>query len=205
MNIPILGEAIRLASLAGVSVPVGAVVTLQIRGADPLTLGQLSVQHTALNGDYASSLALLFDDGVAQLLWPVHLCSSWTSTLPGPFGDYPLSKEGSQHRLINGISVRGDQFRDPRQTRKQLLKELLDKDFGAFADDHFQHQSMIGIVGDVIPLVATEEIFFDLGVTVLLLFADEGPLFIQLDLVGIGGKSPPVRRATGGHAFLRAC
>jgi len=78
---------------------------------------------------------------------------------------------------------------------QQLHRVLCD----APADEYAQHQAAVRVEGDVVPLVATEQILVVSRVAVLLLFADEGPLFIELELGGRGGKSPPPRRGGGGR------
>src|SRR6185437_14322587 len=66
--------------------------------------------------------------------------------------------------------------------------------FGPRPGDHRQGQPVLRVVGDVIPVVPAVIVGRAVGIAVLLLLADEGPLLIELDLAGTGGKSPRARR-----------
>src|SRR5262249_36308774 len=68
------------------------------------------------------------------------------------------------------------------------------------ADYHTHDQAMFGVQRDIIPAVPLLVIVWVVAVAVLFLLADEGPLFVELDFAGLGGKKPPVRGGVAGHA-----
>src|SRR5262249_51631802 len=70
--------------------------------------------------------------------------------------------------------------------------------------DHRQDQAVLRVVGDVVPVIPAVVVGRIAGVAVLLLLADEGPLLIELDLAGTGGKRPPTRRGRPWRGGRRA-
>src|ERR1051325_7705662 len=82
-----------------------------------------------------------------------------------------------------------------------LLDYLLAVLRRAFAGHHGQQQAVLRVDRRVVPVVAQVVVARVVGVTVLLLLADEVPLLVELDLPGARGKKPRTRR--GG--FSTAC
>src|SRR4029077_9452069 len=64
------------------------------------------------------------------------------------------------------------------------------------ADD----QAMFRVQGQVVPAIPAQVIGGGGGGAVLLPFADERPLLVELDLARVGGKRPRVRRGVAGLA-----
>ena len=75
---------------------------------------------------------------------------------------------------------------------------------GSFAWHHAHHQTVFGVKSHMVPVVALVGIVRVLRVAVLLFFADERPLLIELDFVRLGGKEPRVRRGRGGRVGRRS-
>ncbi len=48
----------------------------------------------------------------------------------------------------------------------------------------------------MIPVIAEVVVIGIFGMTMVLFLGDKGPSFIELDLAGLGGKRPRVRRGT---------
>src|SRR5262249_45748141 len=76
MHLPVLREAIALAPLASVAVPVRAVVPLQVRGTHALPWAQLPEHHPRLDRRHPTPLARLVDRGVAHPLRRQHTRAS---------------------------------------------------------------------------------------------------------------------------------
>jgi hypothetical protein len=85
-----------------------------------------------------------------------------------------------------------------------LLDHLLGVLDHAGARDDRQDQPVLGVVGDVVPPVSLVVIGRVGGVAMRRLLGDERPFLVELDLAGLGGKRPRVRRGRLGRA-ARPC
>ena len=208
VDLDVLGEAISLAMLPGVLVPIRPVVPLDERrvdgGAGPRSL-QVGPQQEHRAEDqrphhlhHTPLRARLADRGVAEVGREDPLGLRW------PPRSRPLRPRSLDAvdlfdgRLIGGMLVAGDQqVRPPRCPVVDLLDQVLAGVTIPLARHESQQQSALGIDGGVVPVVTTQPVQRVERIARLLLLRDEGPFLIELDLPGRGGKRPPV---LGGEA-----
>jgi len=105
---------------------------------------------------------------------------------------FPLVARHQSRRLI---------FQDFRRFSYQQFRVL----FGAFAINDYQHEFVLGIERNVIPVVAGANVNRRdcVCVAMLFLFEHEVPLLVELNFFGLWGKKPRVLRGVARHARLR--
>lgn len=219
VDLPILAEAVRPADLPRIASPVRPVVTLHERGVDAVTdrgLGQGRLQATPraedpplIDGDHVAILAMLVHRRVVQS--PGQPASRHDPGTPraAPRRGHDRHAEGGFDRgLVRRILVAGDQLRRPiAEPIADLGGDRLGVLDGPCPRDDRQDQPVLGVDGDVVPVITALRVVGIAGVAVRLLLGDERPLLVELDLAGLGGKRPPARcgwpsraRRPGGRA-----
>ena len=111
-------------------------------------------------------------------------------------------------RLKNGLFVRlvfitRDQSRRlVFQAFRCQTQQQLGVPFRPFAIDHLQHKFVFGIHCDTIPVVAATSVRRMTFIAVFFLLVHEVPLFVELNLFGLWGKKPRVRRGVARRVRL---
>jgi len=109
-----------------------------------------------------------------------------------------LAKRFEDRLFIHSPFVARDQSRSlVFQAFRRVLHQQVRVLFRSFAVDDFQHKFMLGVNGNMIPVVAASGVSPQKGllvfVAMLFLLVNEVPLLVELNLVGVGGKNQPTR------------
>ena len=205
MNVPVLRKTIRLPNLPTASVPIRPIVTLDKRRVDlPTALRLLQRQlnlflrteyRSIINFRYSTLLPRLVNRRIHQILFRT-ITRSLRSTSPAGTFRRSLFTERLQNRLfVRFVFVARYQ---PRRLEIQAFRRFLHQQFRvlfrSFAVDDFQHEFVFGIKGDVIPIVAATGVRRIIFVATFLFLPHKVPLFVELNLLGLWGKNPRVRR-----------
>ena len=216
VDLVVLAEAVGLPRLPGVAAPVGGVLTLQegcvhldarLRGGQGGLQGLGRAEDLAsLDPDHASALAVLVHHRIGHGPGQATLGHDPGAARAAMLGlGHRLAEDLADRRLVGRVGVAGDQG---RRVDGHAGGHLLDDGAGVLlgpgARDHGQDQPMLGVECDVIPVVAAVVVGRVVGVEVGLLLGDVGPLLIELDLAGRGGKRPRARRGRPRRAGRRA-
>ena len=113
-------------------------------------------------------------------------------------------------RLKNGLLIRRifisrDQSRRLElQASCRILYQPFCVRLRPFSIDDFKDKFVFGIQGNGIPVVAATSVSRIAFVAMFFLLEYEVPLFVELNLLGVGGKTPRVRRGVVRHACQQA-
>ena len=210
MNVPVLRKTIRLANLPAATVAVRAVLAfdkgrVHFTATLRLSKGGLDLfvrakYRSIINFRYTSLHSRLVDRCINQLPFRTITRSSGPPTSSCAFGD-SFFAECFKNRLDirSPFIARYQPWSLEIQTPGRVLNECFRFVFRSFAVDDFQHEFVLGIKGDVIPVVTASRVSRIVFVTVFLFLFDEVPLLVELNLLRQGGKIRPIRR----EAFRR--
>jgi len=205
MNVPVLRKTIRLPNLARTTVAVRSVVPLNKRRVDLPTARRsrqcrldllVRAEHRSIvDFCYTAFLSGLTDRCIDQLLFRTitrtFRSASFSST---PWQSF-FAKRLQKSLFVRFVFIARYQ---PRRLTIQAFRRFLHQQFRVFfrslSIDHFQHEFVFGIKGNVIPVVAASGISGIIFVAVFLLFPNEVPLLVELNFLGIWGKNSPTLR-----------
>ena len=88
------------------------------------------------------------------------------------------------------------------QTSRRILYQPFCVRLRPFTIDDFKDKFVFGIQCNVIPVVAATSVSRIAFVAIFFLLENEVPLFVELNLLGVGGKTPRVRRGVVRHVCL---
>ena len=188
--------------LPGVLVPVRPVVPLDEGGVDRrahrrasekgVEPGQRPEYQCPHHLDHAALLTHLANRGVADVGGEDPL-GLGRSPRPGTLRLGLLDAvDLPDRRLLRGMLVAGDQhIRPPRRPVVDLLDHLLASRACPLARHQAEQEPALGIDRGVVPVVTPQPVQRVEGIARLLLLRDGGPLLVDLDLAGPGGKRPP--------------
>ena len=205
MDLPVLGKAVALAGLAAVAVVIRAVVPLHVHRVHPLTYrrggqrrrdGKHRPEDDAgFDLDHAVVLARLVNHRILQALRGLLVRLGVPADLAPAPGSDRLAVGLQDGRLVARVLIRGHQIHQPAAGPFfEIVYQELGVPLGTFARDHTDNQAMFGVEGHMVPVVAAQVICRLVRVAALLLLGDEGPLLVELDFTGLGGKKPRDRR-----------
>src|SRR5215472_962621 len=214
MHLPILRETTRLADLATIPIAVAAIVALDKDRVHDLAdqrhrqsryhSGHGPEHHAGRHLHHTPVLPLLVNRRILQALGEYLPCLLRT-TGPARTRLLLLLRVGLEdRRLVRRVLVGGQQIHEPAAGAPlEILNQLLHLVLGALARDHAQHQAVLGVESDMVPVVPLADVLRPVGLTMLLFLADEGPLLIKLGFPRLRGKKPRVHRAVVGHGGQR--
>ncbi|QEG26553.1 hypothetical protein GobsT_12940 [Gemmata obscuriglobus] len=202
VRVPVLGEPVTLANLAATAVPVGPVVPLHEarvhhgahgRGRQPGGPGP--EHHPRAHPHHPIVLLLLVDGGVRHRRWDHRVWVPRATRATGPRRDDHVPVGVPDGLLVHGVLVGCHQpHHPPPGPPAEVPDQRVGRVGGPLAHHHAHHQSALRVQSHVVPTVPPSGV---LGVATLLLLADEGPLLVERDLMGLGGKKRLTRRAVG--------
>ncbi len=208
---PILAEAVSLPGFSRIPAAIGTVLPLKKRRINAAARGRPGQRlaqpfgrteyQPLFHRDHAITLANFVDRRVVQFLRQTTPGENpRASRLPLRWFLLRLTEGGLDRVLVGRQFVGGDEVRD---VAAEPPLDVGDDRFGVLhspgSDDHRQDESAFGVKGDEVPCVAAVGVVGIVRVAILLLLADERPFLIDLDLAGLGGKSPRVRRGRAGR------
>ena len=205
MNVPILRKTIRLANLTTTSVPVRSVLAFDKRRVHlsttrrcrqcRLNLCIRSKYRPIINFRYTPLHPRLVNRRIHQFSFRTITRSPWSSPSSRALGN-SLFAERFKNRLDirSPFVARYQSRRLEIQTFRRFSYQQFCVLFRSLPVDDFQDEFVFGIQRDVIPIVTTACVSRIVFVAVFLLFSDKVPLFVELNLLGIRGKKPRVRR-----------
>ena len=205
MNVPILRKTIRLANLTTASIPVRSIVPFDERRVhlsttrrcrqSRLNLCIRSKYRPIINFRYTSLHSRLVNRRINQFSFRTITGSTW-SPLPSRALGNSLFAERFKNRLAirSPFVARYQSRRLEIQTFRRFSYQQFRVLFRSLSVDDFQDEFVFGIQRNMIPIVTTARVSRIVFVAVLLLFSDKVPLFVELNLLGVRGKKPRVRR-----------
>jgi len=208
VRVPLLRKRVALPHLAATTVPICPIVPLhEARVHRPTHRrrqqrqghgGQRSEHHPRTHVHDPVVLADLVDGRIRDLGRHHLLRLPRTATPTGAGRRHHLPIRLANGRRVHRIFVRGHQpHRPPAGPLVEVANQLVRGLLGPLADHQTHDQPALGVQGHVIPAVAVLAVAL---VAILLLFADETPLFIELDFVRRRGKKPRVPRGVARRA-----
>jgi len=211
MEVPVLGKSVRPPDLARILMPVRAIVPLDkgdvdVAAARRTTQGLLQILPAPINDSRADAhhpapAAVFVDRRVQQ-------SGRRTTARFGSAADpmlaaarIGLSVDLQDRFTVRLVLIAGDQTHPPAsRATVEVPHETMHILAGPLARHQGDDQLVLGIQGHMVPVVPAPLIRRVVGITLFFLFAHEGPLFVELDLLRLRGKRRPDRRAIGEHA-----
>ncbi len=211
MDVPILGESVSPPDFASILRPVRAVVPLHkgevdVAAARRTPQGLLQILPASLDDSRADA----YDPAPAAVFVDRRVQQSGRRTTArlGSAADpmlaaarIGLSVDLQDRFTVGLVFVAGDPTHPPAsRATVEVPHETMDIPAGPLARHQGNDQLVLGIQGHRVPVVPAPLIRRVVRITLFFLFAHEGPLFVELNLLGLRGKGRPDRRAIGARA-----
>jgi hypothetical protein len=206
MHLPVFAEPVSLPRLSRIATAIGRVVALDERGVHAVAhrgLAQYLLQplrraedQPLFNGNHVIVLAVLVHRRVGHVVsHPALGENSRPARLTFPWGGHRFAERLLDCRRVRRVLVAGHQL---RRLATELLTHLVHDCIAVLPrsrpGNHRQDELVLGVEGDMVPIVAAVVVIGVRGIAVLLLLSDEGPFLVELDFACIGGKKPPTPR-----------
>ena len=215
MNVPVLRKTIRLPNLARATISVRTIVPLDKRRVhfSATRRGFQSRQDLFVRAKYRPVIDFRYspvftgfmDCRINQIDRRDEKGGSRTTRQTRRFRDMPFTERLQNRIPVRFIFVTCYQSRNLGiQAPSRFLYQKYSLLFRPFAIDHFQHELVFGIKGDVIPIVTATPISRVVFVAIFLLLFDEAPFLVELNFLGVRGKKQRVHRVILPHVLRRA-
>lgn len=199
MNVPMLRKTIRLPHFPAVAIAVRSVLPFDERRVDLATARRRfqrgfhllrRAEHPSIIDLRHSPLRSRFMNRRINKAWLRSVTrSSRTSSTSSPFGHSFLTERLQNRFFVRLVPVARHQSRN---TEFQALSRSSDQQFRirlrSLAVDDLQHELVLGIQGDVVPIVTASGVSRIVFVAVFLFLFHEVPLLVELNLLRFGGK-----------------
>ena len=205
MYVPVFGETVAFAYLAGIAVAIRTVMPFDESGINRFAncrcfygRGHLDLgakDNTQINFDYPALSPHFMNGGIFQTLWRNTARTFRPATFACPLR-LNLSPISLQNRpFIRLILIRCNQIHNTTISSFLKIKDQFLNVFRCtFARDNAYYQTVLWIISYMIPVIALLTVSRVMVITAFLLLAYKGPFLIELNLDGLWGKRQPVHR-----------
>ena len=215
MNVPVLRKTIRLAYLAATPIPVRTVLAFDKRRVHLATAFRFlqsrpdllvrSEDRPVIDFRHSTVLTRLVDRRIHQIIRCNTNRSTRTTRQTGRRRNVPLAERFQNHRRIRlPLVTRNQSRRLEIQASGGILHQCPRIVFRSFSINHFEDEFVLGIQGDMIPVVATTGVRRIIFVAIFLFLLNKVPLFVELDFLRLGGKARRVRHGGFRRVLRRA-